>query len=365
MNLSILQLLYALLVVQAIVVASVTFKRRKLWPLTAFLATLVVHMALNFFTEALPPGLANLSVCLSFLYGPLMYLLVNNLALEKSATGMQLWPHFLPSAAALGLALAKIEASNTLVFLALGGVFIYLLLSLSRVNHYQQVFAATHSSQDFDLSWLRKLLWILAGAMVVEFARYGLLQLGFHHLSLLSFYLTLAMLLWFILSLTYMGIRHSALFVGISPSDEGIFAQVADEEHSPTGRTEIDPKEVAKLEDYLATARVYLNPDLTVAELAEQIAMPAKDLSALINQHFQVNFCEFINRHRVRSLCEQMMTEAGRRQTLIELMAEAGFNSKSSFNQAFKKATGKTPSAFRNALMQGEKVQIPEFGRQK
>ncbi|MBN1270956.1 MAG: AraC family transcriptional regulator [Candidatus Aminicenantes bacterium] len=102
-----------------------------------------------------------------------------------------------------------------------------------------------------------------------------------------------------------------------------------------------------KLIDFMKSQKPYLNPSLSLSELAGMISLPAYQLSQVINSCFHKNFYDFINSYRVRE-SQRLLSEPPQDQkTVLEILYETGFNSKSVFNSAFRKFTGMTPSQFR------------------
>jgi AraC-like DNA-binding protein len=67
-------------------------------------------------------------------------------------------------------------------------------------------------------------------------------------------------------------------------------------------------------------------------------------LSQVINAFEHCSFRDFVNKARVTEVCRRLDESA--ELNLLELAMEVGFNSKSSFNRAFRKQTGKTPSEY-------------------
>ncbi len=67
----------------------------------------------------------------------------------------------------------------------------------------------------------------------------------------------------------------------------------------------------------------------------------------MINRHFQKNFFEFINGYRIDEAKKLLANEKYEKVTIIEIMAQVGFNSKATFNTFFKKLVGVTPSQYR------------------
>ena len=91
----------------------------------------------------------------------------------------------------------------------------------------------------------------------------------------------------------------------------------------------------------------YLNPDLNLDNLAETLSIPTRNLSQIINVAFNQNFFDFISDYRIHEARRVLSDPAYKKQTILDILYEVGFNSKSSFNQLFKKKTGMTPSEFR------------------
>jgi YesN/AraC family two-component response regulator len=94
----------------------------------------------------------------------------------------------------------------------------------------------------------------------------------------------------------------------------------------------------------------FLDPSLTIQELANQIDIPVRELSVLINHHMDQHFFDFVNEYRIQKAMGILKDQSRSQLTVLEILYEVGFNSKSSFNTYFKKHTNLTPTAYRNAL---------------
>src|SRR5690606_24077483 len=90
----------------------------------------------------------------------------------------------------------------------------------------------------------------------------------------------------------------------------------------------------------------YLEPELTLEQLADQLGLSARLVSNIINRKFNKNFFEFINYYRVEE-AKAIITSRPEHVSMLDVMADSGFNSKSAFNRFFKKYTGMTPTEFR------------------
>ncbi|MCM5529748.1 AraC family transcriptional regulator [Parasegetibacter sp. NRK P23] len=92
----------------------------------------------------------------------------------------------------------------------------------------------------------------------------------------------------------------------------------------------------------------YTDPDLTLEKLATALQVPRNLVSEVLNQHLEKTFYQFVNEFRVKEVIRlfNRCKQQGVSPNILSLAFEAGFNSKSSFNQYFKKHTGQTPSEY-------------------
>jgi len=97
---------------------------------------------------------------------------------------------------------------------------------------------------------------------------------------------------------------------------------------------------------HLSEDEPFLNPDLSLRELASQIEIHPNQLSWLLNNNFGKNFNEFVNHYRVEAFKRVAKDPKNAAITIIGLAYDCGFNSKTVFNTYFKKETGLTPKQF-------------------
>ena len=100
------------------------------------------------------------------------------------------------------------------------------------------------------------------------------------------------------------------------------------------------------LVDYMSTERPYLNNKISLRELASHLDLHPNKLSWLINERLEKNFSEFINDYRLDHFKSLALNAANKHLTLLGMAYDSGFNSKSVFNEFFKKQTGMTPKAW-------------------
>ena len=102
----------------------------------------------------------------------------------------------------------------------------------------------------------------------------------------------------------------------------------------------------ARLSTLMSGERMFREPALTIAQLARRSGYPEYLVSAVINRRFGGNFWEYVNRHRIEA-ARTCLADAADERTILDIAYGVGFTSKSTFNTAFKRLVGETPSAYR------------------
>ena len=102
----------------------------------------------------------------------------------------------------------------------------------------------------------------------------------------------------------------------------------------------------SKIENLIQEEKLYQNPELTLTDLAKKLETNASVISKTINQGFQMNFNDCINNYRIEAVKNSFSNGEHKKSTLLGIAYDCGFNSKATFNRAFKKNTGKTPKEF-------------------
>ena len=92
--------------------------------------------------------------------------------------------------------------------------------------------------------------------------------------------------------------------------------------------------------------KVYKNSKLTLLDVSKQLETNTKTVSSCINIGFQMNFNDFINQFRIAAIKEKLRQGEHKKSTLLGIAFDCGFNSKATFNRAFKKHTNLTPKQY-------------------
>jgi AraC-like DNA-binding protein len=90
---------------------------------------------------------------------------------------------------------------------------------------------------------------------------------------------------------------------------------------------------------------------LSLSGFAEQLALPSYVVSQVLNVSFNQNFYNFINQYRIEESKQLLSNFKSKEKTILEVLLQCGFNSKSVFNSAFKKHTGITPREFKKNIL--------------
>ena len=234
----------------------------------------------------------------------------------------------------------------------------YLALTFLMIRRHQKNIEGyfSYSSEWINLHWLRNLLigmaivWavvITVNAFKNEFA------------DDVPIYVTVVL---FVISMGYFGIRQGNIFTttpGTSEMRPGVKtealpltgSEAIQKRYAKSGLKDNEADTIeARLKILMEKDKLYLEESLTLPKLAVELDILPNYLSQVINERYGKNFYDFINTFRVEEFKEIVRDPKKKHYTLLTLAMECGFNSKSSFNKYFKKATGKTPSEYIEAL---------------
>jgi AraC-like DNA-binding protein len=208
----------------------------------------------------------------------------------------------------------------------------------------KQNFAYTES---IDLSWLKFFIWgmgftiLIVTAIIILEEGIGVV-FGFN-----TDPIYFMLLITFILYLGYSGIRHKNIFSDESGNNHRIIDPKSTGEYSRSGLSAEDAVQYHKdLLELMNHSKPYLDPKLKLSDLAEKLELSVNHLSQVINQHEEKNFFDFVNSYRIEEFKKRAADPAFANYSILAIALDAGFNSKSSFNQVFKKNTGQTPSEY-------------------
>lgn len=113
-----------------------------------------------------------------------------------------------------------------------------------------------------------------------------------------------------------------------------------------------------KMNSYMEKNKPWLNPEFCMADFSEQLAVSGHLISEVTNGVMKQNFFDYVNNYRIEEF-KRLVQNPEKKNDKIQFLAyDAGFNSKTTFNTAFKKFTGKTPSEYRQMISRKESMNI-------
>jgi AraC-like DNA-binding protein len=217
---------------------------------------------------------------------------------------------------------------------------VYLLLSQRHLQVYRQRLRENYS--DISLVNLRWLQFCCGGFIAMILAERLLPAVGVTSTSLSQ---TAGSVLYlFIIALMYQALGQSRLtFASVSPEPRTAAAG----KYQRSGlRDDSAQYYLDKLAQLMTSERHYLQSDLSLQALAEQLKLSPHHLSQILNDKLGKNFYDYINEQRVEYAKQLLLQDA--RKSITDIAFEAGYNSKNSFYNAFRRHCGMTPADYRN-----------------
>jgi AraC-like DNA-binding protein len=230
-------------------------------------------------------------------------------------------------------------------------------------RHRRTILNSYSNTERVNLRWLLALctaafgIWLLALALHVADVSAGLRE---EHISL-----AMAILVY---AIGYMGMRQPEVFryetaeypvppqasaaTASPPLEQSVFEAVAPPpryERSGLGDEETERLKKSLL-DVMERERPWTDSELTLADLAARLGSSPHKLSETLNSALGLTFYDFVNGYRVREVQRRIEAGEARALKMLALAMDAGFASKSTFNQAFKKHTSQTPTSFRQGV---------------
>ncbi|WP_037321253.1 AraC family transcriptional regulator [Salegentibacter sp. Hel_I_6] len=224
---------------------------------------------------------------------------------------------------------------------------IYLTAGFIVLNKARKIFLENYSSSTIaTYKWLFQLLLFTSLLYAVALIKNILKYYGevdvFNNAQTVVVLFVLGIVCWYVLK----ALRYPNLFSGVD-SKIALTQNLADE--NDNGQDPNYTNQIENLTSYMETEKPYLNPSLSLRNLADQMGMNSRELSIIINQKLNQHFFDFINGYRIKEAMDILTDPAKKDETVLEILYEVGFNSKSSFNTAFKKHTRKTPTEYRKS----------------
>lgn len=229
---------------------------------------------------------------------------------------------------------------------------IYLMLGLSVLRkHTDRIGRYFSYTEDIDLKWIRNvilmtiLIWVTVFIMSIlsnwnDFIPWRIGDNIIYLMVTITVFIN-----------GYYGIKQQVIFSSVTTDPKSVTANSSSatnkSQYLNSSLTEKESKaHLEKLLNLMEKEQPYLDGKLSLAQVAEKLDVSTNHLSQVINENLSKNFFDFINGYRVELVKQKMIDPANKNITLLGMAYESGFNSKSSFNNIFKKMTDLTPSQF-------------------
>ncbi len=222
----------------------------------------------------------------------------------------------------------------------------YSVLSIFKIRkHQKRILTFSSTTRDIDLSWLEYIIYLIFFTTLVVsffniFVRAETLDLSANFIILFVIYY-----------IAYFLLRQKEIY----PVDEHQRTELLHiNEENPTVELRkkiISDDDLVKykhnLGELMLRKEPFLDSELNLIKLAELINLTPHQVSFIINNGYNENFYQFINKYRVNKAKQLLKSDSKNNLTILAIAFESGFNSKTSFNTAFKKITSFTPSEFK------------------
>ncbi|WP_298426246.1 AraC family transcriptional regulator [uncultured Kordia sp.] len=296
----------------------------------------------------------------SLALGPLLYLYVKKItnfsyrlskkdALHFLPLIIELALHFMISREAFTNKTIGIESNMYLQwmpivqFIAIVSIVTYCVYALKEIRTYHTWLNKNYSNNDaYSLRWLYRLiiifamLWLLwTPYTIIDYVLFDF-QLGIA--DYYPIYVLLSIITIWISAEAFL--RPEIILLETNKKNSV-------EKEKPS---EEILKKASWLKEQMVINRFYLNSELTLKSLAENLDMHPNILSKVINEGLNKNFSDFINEYRVNAIIEKMHSNNHDHITLLGLSFECGFNSKTTFNRVFKNIKGVTPLHYKKSI---------------
>jgi len=110
-------------------------------------------------------------------------------------------------------------------------------------------------------------------------------------------------------------------------------------------------KYIQQLHTIMEEEKPYRDPNMSISKLAKRLGVSKEHISQIINQKFYMNFNQYLNKYRIEEAKERLKDPKENQYVVLKIAHDVGFNSKSTFNTAFKKFTGISPRQYRDKYM--------------
>ena len=239
-------------------------------------------------------------------------------------------------------------ATFILIFCWVASSCIYLLATLRRLRDYRSQLRSLYSNlEDRELRWLDWFVISLLALWATTAVMFVADNTGFERIVVAEIvYALTACLMLFVMA-----------FASIAPPKTEIEEPAAptDASEEKYARSALTPAHMEQLEARIRSAMtkdaLYLDPNLSLQKLSRHVGALPNQISQTLNDQIGSTFFDYIAHHRIEAAKPLILEGAG---STLTVSLDVGFNSRSTFYKAFKRETGMTPKAYRDATLRSE-----------
>jgi AraC-like DNA-binding protein len=240
----------------------------------------------------------------------------------------------------------------------------YFIITIRYYNRYRKfIFEVTSNAESVLFNWIKTYLYAFLLMLLLPFV-FDIITYFFPKMASYTgswwFFLFFSIIMYYIAITGYsnavntkvafqMSVFNSSPILLLNESQSNLEEPIVIDIDYETFEVTTDPEiELwkTKINLLIETEKLYQNPELTLAEVSRKLQTNAAIISRAINQGFQMNFNDFINNYRIEAVKTKFELGEHKKSTLLGLAFDSGFNSKATFNRAFKKNTGFSPKEF-------------------
>jgi len=229
-------------------------------------------------------------------------------------------------------------------------MFIYLALIFNKLNRYKLTVLNNYSDiETLNKQWLNNFMMVFLIDFTIVLARNIIKFTELQGLLNLLTTLMMAVTLFFVCWILWQALHNPSIFQGINSKVKSLEPKKRPQNQSDVVIVDVNEAQrvLSTIKCHMSLNKPYLNPSLNIDTLAEQLNIPALKISTVLNHHLGQHFFDFINSYRVKEAADILSLKSNKQKAILEILLEVGFNSKSSFNTAFKKHLAMTPSQYR------------------
>lgn len=228
--------------------------------------------------------------------------------------------------------------------------FVYLALCFNSFFKLKKIMKCTYSSISHNnFIWIRYLLIAAIVIISIDFI-FVLSQVIFNAFALARTQNVIMLLLVIaIIYAAYFGLKQSKVLVPYFLLENDNNSNINNKTQPINNNLLLEFKELEKkLKRIFVEEKPYLDTELTLGKLAELTAISNKKLSALLNQHMNISFYDFVNGYRINAFKDLIKSDVYNKYTIETIAYQCGFKSKASFYRIFKTKMKMSPSEFKN-----------------